>query len=55
MIKCKENRYEKAEFIKYIAIELVKRKPPDIDEEEVMKMVNNVRKYLIDRNDFETN
>ena len=55
VIKCKENRHEKAEFIKQIAIELVKHKPPDIDKEEVMKMINNVRKYLIDRNDYEIN
>ena len=27
----------------------------NIEEEEVMQMINNIRKYLIDRNDYETN
>ena len=54
-MKYKENQCKKAEFIKPLAIELVKWKPPDIEEEEVMQIINNIRKYLINRNDMKMN
>ena len=38
-----------------MAIKLVKRKPLDIDEEEIMQIINDIQKYLIERSDFETN
>ena len=46
---------KKAEFIKYVVIELVKYELSDIEQEELIKMVNDIRKYLIDINNFETN
>ena len=55
MVKCKENRAEKAEFIRNLAIELVMLKLPDIEEAEIIEMINNIRKYLIDRIDLEIN
>ena len=55
VVKCKENRAKKAEFIRNLAIKVVKWKPPDIEEAEIMEMINDIRKYLINRTDFEIN
>jgi len=33
----------------------MKRKPPDIKEEEIMEMINDICKYLIKTVDWETN
>ena len=52
-MKYKENATCKVEFVQKLAIELVKRKSLDIEEEEIMRMVNDIRKYLIECNDFE--
>ena len=55
MVRYKKYNEYKVIFIRELAIKLVKRKPSDIDEKEIMQMINNIRKYLIKRSDFETN
>ena len=46
MIRCRQYNENKAEFIRNLAIKLVKRKPLDTEEEEIMQMINDIRKYL---------
>jgi len=41
--------------MKELAIKLVKRKPPDIEEEEIMQIINDIQKYLVEISDFKTN
>ena len=41
-MKSKENNREKAQFIRDLAIELVKHKPPDIEEVKIMDMINDI-------------
>ena len=38
-----------------LAIDLVKYKLLNMEEEEVIQMINNIRKYLINRTDYKTN
>ena len=55
IIKCRENIEHKAKFIKELATELIKRKLPDIEESEIIEMINDIRKYLIKRNNYQIN
>ena len=47
VVRYNENRVNKTNFIRDLVIELVKRKPPDIKESEIIEMINDIRKYLI--------
>ena len=52
VVRCNKSRVIKANFIRDLAIKLVKRKPLVIKKSEIIEMINDIRKYLMQCVDF---